>query len=298
MSNPDNFVSHRHALIRLSIQMPALTAGWMLTGNVAYARQAAQHLRAWFLNQDTRLNPNLQYAQAIQGRSTGRGIGIIDTIHLVEVTRAIPFLCYPDVLSQSEHNQLQQWFAEYLDWMTHSSNGVEERAAKNNHGTCWVMQVAQFAHYAGNQALLGYCTERYRTVLVPNQVAPDGSFPLELKRTKPYSYTLFNLDAFAAICQILSSTQEDLWAFQLADGRGMRKAMTFMYPYLEDKKTWPYPKDVQYFDEFPVRQPSLLFAGRAYAESRYVRLWRRLNPDPTVDEVLRNYPIRQPILWV
>lgn len=297
LTNPDNFVAHRHALIRLSLQVPALTAAWVLSKRAMFAKHAVDHLRAWFLNPATRMNPNLQYAQAIHGRTVGRGIGIIDTIHLVEVTRAIPFLRESRVLSAGEHQRLQQWFAEYLQWMSRSANGVAEREAKNNHGTCWVMQVAQFANYTANRDLMNYCIERYQTVLVPNQIAQDGSFPLELQRTKPYNYTLFNLDALATICQTLSPVQ-DLWKFELADGRGFRRAMAFVYPYLTDKQAWPYRRDVQHFDEFPVRQPSLLFAGRAYAEPRYLELWRKLDPDPTTNEAIRNYPIRQPVLWV
>jgi hypothetical protein len=46
-----------------------------------------------------------------------------------------------------------------------------------------------------------------------------------------------------------------------------------------------------------VRHPSLLFGGRALKEPRYLDLWKTLNPDPTVDEVIRNYFIRQPLLW-
>ncbi|MFL6602283.1 MAG: alginate lyase family protein [Steroidobacteraceae bacterium] len=298
MTNPDNFVAHRHALIRLSVQMPALTAAWLITKKRVYAQHAARHLRAWFLDPSTWMSPNLQYSQAIHGRVTGRGIGVIDTIHLVEVARAIPHLRRASVLSADEHAGLEKWFAHYLDWMTHSSNGLEEREAKNNHGTCWVMQAAEFAQYTGNQELIEYCRERYKHVLLPNQVAADGSFPQELRRTKPYSYCLFNLDAMATICQILSSPGDDLWSFRLPDGRSMQTAMQFMVPYIADKHTWPHPADVQYFDQFPVRQPSLLFAGLAYAEPRYLALWAKLNPDSQVEEVIRNYPIRQPVLWV
>jgi hypothetical protein len=201
-------------------------------------------------------------------------------------------------LSADEQRQLEQWFGDYLRWMTTHANGIEEREAKNNHGTCWVMQVAQFARYTGDQQLMKYCVERYKSVLVPGQIAADGSFPLELKRTKPYSYCLFNLDAMATICQILSSPQDDLWSFRLSDGRGMRKAMEFMVPFIADKRAWTYPADVEYFDQFPVRQPSLLFAGLAYSQPGYLELWSKLNPDPTVEEVVRNYPIRQPVLWV
>lgn len=291
MTNPDNFVAHRHALIRLSVQMPALTAAWLITKQERYARHAAEHLRAWFVEPSTRMNPNLQYAQAIHGRVTGRGIGIIDTLHLVEVARAIPLL-------PLDHAPVKQWFADYLRWMTTSKNGMEERDAKNNHGTCWVMQVAQFAQYTGNRQLVDYCSERFKTVLLPDQLAADGSFPLELKRTKPYSYSLFNLDAMATICQIVSTPGNDLWTFRLADGRSMQTAMAFMVPYVADKRSWPHPPDVQYFDDFPVRQPSLLFAGLAYSKPRYLQLWRKLNPDPVVEEVIRNYPVRQPVLWV
>src|SRR3989440_10764035 len=78
LSNPDNFVEHRRALMRLSVQIPALAAAWKLTKDSRYAKHTARHLRAWFLDPSTRMNPNLQYAQAIRGRFTGRGIGIID----------------------------------------------------------------------------------------------------------------------------------------------------------------------------------------------------------------------------
>ena len=298
VTNPDNFVAHRHALIHFSVQMPALTAAWYLTRHEPYARHAARHVRAWFLDPATRMNPSLPYAQAVRGRVTGRSWGIIDTIHLVEVARAIAFLHDAAVLSADEHAELVQWFADYLRWLTQSPPGTQERDAPNNHGTCWVLQVAQFAQLTADRDLTAYCVERYKSTLVPTQVAPDGGLPLELKRTKPYSYCLFDLDALATICQILSTPQVDLWNFQLPDGRGLRRAVGFMFPYIAAKESWPYPPDVQYFDQFPVRQPSLLFAGLAYNQAAYLELWRKLNPDPQVMEVVRNYPIRQPVLWV
>jgi hypothetical protein len=188
MTNPDNFVEHRRALMRLSVQVPALAAAWKLTGDSRYAEQAARHLRAWFVDEPTRMNPSLQYAQAIHGRTAGRGIGIIDTIHLVEVARAIEVLEPSRALPQAQLAGIRQWFADYLAWMTSDPHGIEERDAKNNHGTCWVMQVAAFARLTRNEALQAMARERFKTVLIPGQLAPDGSFPLELKRTKPYGY--------------------------------------------------------------------------------------------------------------
>ena len=297
-TNPDNFVAHRHALIRLSLHVPALIAAWALTRDTRYAEHAARHLRAWFLDSSTRMEPHLLYAQAIKGRVTGRGIGIIDTLHLVEVARAIDWLEGSGALSKGERDSVKGWFTHYLEWMTTHEYGIAERDAKNNHGTCWVVQVAEFARLTGRGDLTTFCRGRVKDVLIPQQMAADGSFPLELARTKPYGYSLFNLDAMATACQILSTAGDSLWTFELADGRGMRKALAFMAPFIADKTKWPHKPDVMYHDGWPVRHVSLLFGGLALNQPDYITLWRGLDPDPTIEEIIRNYPIRQPVLWV
>jgi hypothetical protein len=289
MTNPDNFVEHRKALMRLSVEVPALAAAWKITRDKRYAERAAIHLRAWFVEDTTRMNPNLEYAQAIHGRFTGRGTGIIDTIHLVEVARAIEILS----LSKRDLDAIKKWFTEYTTWMMTHPNGIAERDAKNNHATCWAMQVAAFAHLTSDEKTLAYVKERFKTVLLPNQEAADGSFPLELARTKPYGYSLFNLEAFSALAQIL-----DLWNFELPDGRGMRKALAYMAPFIRDKSKWPLKPDVMYYDQWPMRQSSLLFAGLAFHDAAYVDLWKTLPADSRVDETIRNFFIRQPVLWV
>jgi alginate lyase len=296
-SNPGNFNAHRLALIRLSVQVPALAGAWMLTHDKKYSTHAAKHLRAWFLDPATLMNPNLQYAQAIHGITSGRGTGVIDTLHLVEVVRAIPVLEKSGAFSPVEVAGLKKWFADYLNWMTTSKNGTDERDSKNNHTTCWHAQAAQFAAYSGNAEVTEFCRKRFKEVIVPGQIASDGSFPLELARTKPYGYCIFNLDVMATLCQILSTPNDNLFSFATADSKSFAKAVAFMFPLIADKNKWPYKHDVEYWGDWPVRQPSLLFAGIALSRPEYFAVWRRLNPDPTVPEIIRNYPIRQPILW-
>lgn len=289
MSNPDNFVEHRRAMIRLSLIVPALAAAWKITKQRKYSEHAARHLRAWFIDDATHMNPNLLYGQAIHGKFTGRGTGIIDTLHLVEVARAASRAG----LSAADLAGVKKWFSAYTEWMNTHPYGISERDALNNHGTCWVTQVAAFAELTGDAKLTAYCRDRFMTVLIPNQEAADGSFPQELKRTKPYGYSLFNLDAMGIIAQTLG-----LWKWQMPDGRGMAKAVEYMYPYILDKKKWPLPPDVMYYDQWPVRQPSLIFGGLALGKPEYIALWLKLNAEPAVEEVLRNWPVRQPLLWV
>ncbi len=298
LSNPDNFTAHREALMRLSVQVPALAAAWKLTDDTRYAAHAARHLRAWFIDPDTRMNPHLKFAQAIHGRVSGRGIGIIDTIHLVEVARTVEVIEPSGALSPDDLDLIRRWFADYLRWMTTHPYGIDERDTTNNHATCWVMQVAAYARLTGDAALQAYARERFRTVLVPGQMAPDGSFPRELTRTKPYAYSLFNLEALATVAQILSTPDDNLWTFTLPDGRGLARAVAYMAPFIADKSAWPLPPDVMHDDEWPMRQNSLLFAGLALERPDYIDLWKRLRPDSGVQETVRNFFIRQPVLWI
>ncbi len=304
-SNPQNFNDHRKALIRLSVMTPALTAAWLITQEKRYAEHAAAHLRAWFLTPETRMNPSLDFAQAVWGIAPGRSYGIIDTLHLVEVTRAARHLEAAQAMTPAEFAGVREWFMEYMLWMIASKNGQDEEAAKNNHGTCWAVQVAAFAAYTGNENAMALCRERFRDHLLPEQMAPDGSFPLELKRSRPYNYSLFNLDMLAMVCVIAPASgispggaTNNLWQFALANGNRYKMAVDFMFPYIEDKSKWPYAHDVESFDDLPNRQPSLLFAGLAYREPKYIALWRRLPADPKTAEIIRNFPIRQPVLWV
>ncbi|MEP9400546.1 alginate lyase family protein [Sphingomonas sp. VNH70] len=304
LSNPDKFDAHRDAMIELSLAVPALVAAWRLTGDRRYARHAETFLDAWFVDPATAMNPNLQYAQAIIGVNTGRGIGVIDTLHLVEVAQAVMVLegaggvAVPARFGLTHDRAIRDWFAAYLQWLTTSSNGTEERDERNNHGTCWALQAAAFARLTGDTAVIAFCADRFRERLIPDQIAPDGSQPLELARTKPFGYALFNLDALAALARIASTPGDDLWRFATPDGRSLAGALAFLYPFLRDKRTWPYPHDVEYFDQWPIRHVSLLFGAEALHQHRYRRLWRELPPLPPVREVIRNVPLRQPTLWM
>lgn len=297
MTNPENFVAHRHAMIRLSKIVGALASAYLLTGDENYFQQALKHCRAWFVDSATLMNPNLLYAQAIKGRFTGRGIGIIDTIQLMEVVQGLLAMEQKRRNDKGELVAIRNWFDQYLQWLTTHKYGQDEMNAENNHGTCWAMQVAAFAKFTGNQKLLDFCNERYKNVLLPNQMATDGSFPRELRRTKPYGYSIFNLDAMATLCQILSSDRNNLWNYQTKDGKSIKKGIEFLYPYLNDKNKWPYQRDVMYWNEWPVAQPSLAFAAVAFNNRSWFDTWKKLNHSPTEEEVIRNLPVRYPIIW-
>lgn len=298
LTNPQNFVAHRLAMIRFSQIIGALASAYQLTGNDKYVKQALLHLNAWFIDPVTKMNPNLMYAQAIKGVATGRGIGIIDTIQLMEVVQGILVMQKSKAMATATIEGAKAWFTSYLTWLTTHQYGKDEMNAKNNHGTCWVMQVACFAKFTGNKQLIDFCIDRYKNVLLPQQMDPDGSLPLELKRTKPFGYSIFNLDAFATICQLLSTKENNLWKFETTDGRGIKKGVSFLYPFLVDKNKWPYAKDVMHWESWPVAQPSLLFAAIAFQQKDWLNTWKKAEHQPKNEEVIRNLPVRHPLIWI
>ena len=287
LTNPDNFVAHRKAMIRFSKIVANQTSAYLITGKKMYANHAINHIKAWFVDTSTMMNPSLLYAQAIKGKVTGRGIGIIDMIQMIEVAKSIQILEKTNLIPASDSQKIHQWFASYLNWVTTHPYGIDERNAKNNHGTCWIMQVSAFAALVKDTALLNDCKDRFLNVIIPNQMDERGAFPLELKRTKPYGYSIFNLDAVMTIAHIYKINTPSL-----------KKSIEFLYPYVQDKKSWPYPKDVMYWDEWPVASPFLLFGYIQYDEPTWLNSWKALNHFPTNEEVIRNLPIRNPLIWL
>jgi Alginate lyase len=296
ISNPNRFDDHRQALIRLSLIVPSLVAAFSVNRDRRFAIAAQRHLDAWFVSPATRMAPHLNHAQAITNVNTGRGVGLIDTLHLVEVARAIKFL-EPRFALQNR-NAIYAWFAQFVNWMKTSPNGIEERDSVNNHASCYVLQLAAFAQLNNDRETRAWCVDRFKAALVPKQIAPDGKLPLELARTKPFGYCLFNLEVLAALAHLLSTPNDNLWTFKTAQSGSVADVFAFMLPYIMDKSTWTFPRDVEHWNDWPVRHSSLLFAGRALGEPRAIALWQRLNPDPVIPEVIRNFPIRQPRLWL
>ncbi|MDR6550146.1 alginate lyase family protein [Paenibacillus qinlingensis] len=297
-SNPNNFNSHRLLLRKMRTHVANLAAGYVVSGNELYAEKAVSFLSVFFLHESTRMNPHLLYAQAIPGICSGRGIGIIDTLHLIDIPVAIEALSASSCMTTDIYQGLQRWFADYLTWMSTHENGLEEMNERNNHGVCWFVQAAAFARFTQNKDMIRLCTFKYKESLLPDQMDPDGSFPRELARTKPYGYAIFVLDNMVTLCHILSTPEDNLWNFELPDGRGIRRGLSYLFPYLRDKSTWPYSPDVEHFEGWPAKMSFLLFAGLAHDNQAYMDLWNSLDPDPTDMEIRRNMAIRQPLLWV
>jgi hypothetical protein len=205
------------------------------TGDQRYARHAVRVIRVWFLDPATRMNPNLNYAQAIKGRVDGRGIGIIDSRAIAELTQSLEWL--KPAWTSADQDGMRRWCGEYLRWLVESPNGRDEADERNNHGTWYDVQVMALALYTGKPDLARKQAEGAR-LRIASQIEPDGSQPLELARTKAFSYSVMNLRAFFDVAAMARQVGVDLWSYQ-KDGRSIRRALDYLAPYADPAKEWP-----------------------------------------------------------
>ena len=198
-----------------------LGLAYFFTGHEPYASHAALLARTWFLDPATRMNPNLEHAQAIPGRSHGRGIGIIESRVLPRAVDGLALLDASPAWTTADQQAFATWLADFHHWLLTSDHGRKEQQERNNHGTWYDVQ-------AGYLALaLGHADEakkRFTDGLsrrLATQIEPDGSQPHELNRTKPLGYSLFNLEAFLNCAQLAENVGVDWWHYATTDGRSL-----------------------------------------------------------------------------
>jgi hypothetical protein len=270
-----------------------LALAYYFTGDEKYAVKAAELLRTWFLDPATRMNPNLQFAQAVPGVNTGRGTGIIESTGLTSVVDSIGLLAGSKAWTESDQLGMEEWYAKYLKWMQESQPGRAEGAAINNHGTFYDMQVASFALFVGKKDLAASVLREAETKRIARQIEPDGRQPLELARTNSWSYSITNLRGLMSLAKLAENVDVDLWNYQTADGRSIHKALDYLLPFAFGEQKWPH----QQIGRWSPRGAFGLLrrAALKYPDERYRSLVSKL-PEwdvPNWDNLFHPKPVEQ-----
>jgi hypothetical protein len=244
--NPERFMGNRSDLGRVCDAAISLGMGAYLLRDKRCTEHAAKVLSVWFLDPKTRMNPNLEYGQAVRGHNTGRGTGIIDTVSFIHLVQGVFLLEAAGDLPGDVSKGMREWFGDYLKWMTTSQKGLDEKKSGNNHATWWTAQAASYATFTGDAATRKMCWERYRSYLVPTEIQADGSCPREEARTQSLSYSSMNLDAFASICRLAQLDSVDLWHFRAPSGGSVEQAFRYLVPFMRDPATWKKEQITKY----------------------------------------------------
>lgn len=238
--NPERNKYDKPALNTMGESVFTLALAWVYTGDKMYAQHAGEWIRTWFLDPETRMNPHLEYGQAIPGITEGRGIGIIETDEFIHVAEAIVMLEHSGVLTRNEKSGLKEWYRSYNHWLLTSQKGWDERMWHNNHGTSYDAQVAAFAIFTGNDSVVSMILDSVQIKRIENHFEADGSQPFELERTKGMGYSIYNLVHHARLAIIAKKYGMDLWHYENEKGGSITKAIKYLIPFLSGEKAFPY----------------------------------------------------------
>jgi hypothetical protein len=275
--NPEikKFPDHEN-LDKMVDSVQKLALAYYFTGKEAYAAKAAQQLRVWFVEPATRMNPNMQFAQAVPGESTGRIYGVLESRGLTRVADSIGLLENSESFTKTDRNNLEKWFTQFLDWLTTSPNGRGEGETKNNHGTLYDVQVTSYALFLGKKDLAKRVLETARQKRIASQIEADGRQPLELERTKSWNYSTMNLEGLMWLAKLGETAGVDLWNYQTNDGRGIRRALEYLYPFAAGEKKWQY-QQIEGWE--PQRLfPLMHFTARQYKDEKFKAMLAKIPP--------------------
>ena len=279
--NPATVTPDRRNLGSLIGNVETLALAYYFTEEEPYADRASLLLRTWFLDPATRMNPNFEYAQAIPGMNTGRGIGLIETAGLTGTVDAVGLLAGSKAWTDTYDRGLRDWFTEFLRWMLDSGNGRDESAAKNNHGTYYDLQIASFALFVGNRELATNILRAVGQKRIAVQIEPDGRQPLELARTNAWGYSTMNLRGLMSLAVLGGQSGVDLWHYETPDGRGIRKALDCLVAYAIGEREWLPGRDGR--PSLQSLSTMLRVAAEKLPDERYRELLTGLPSDDPAD---------------
>ena len=229
--------SDRPKLSALTDELKILSMAYYLSEDNKYSERGAALINTWFLDKKTRMNPNLNYGQAIPGRTKGRGIGIIETRKLDKIVDALILFSGSKEFTDDIIRGTKKWLNDYLTWLLTSKNGQDEAKTKNNHGTWYDFQVAALALYCDRKDDALTIFKRVDSLRIPKQIKEDGSQPHELARTRSFDYSKMNIQGFLQLARLAEHLDFDLWN---SNEKRLLKAVLFLEPYSNEEMKWPH----------------------------------------------------------
>ena len=280
--NPERNLSKDYGQMgRMSSDVKQLALAYYFTGEEKYAARAVRLMQVWFIDTATRMNPNLNFGQFIPGITTGRGIGIIETVGLTNIPDAIAMMQGSPSLTHIFDVGIKGWFREYVQWLMNDQKGKDERAAKNNHGTYYDLQLADFALFTGDTSLAKKVIMEQTIPRIDQQFTVEGAEPLELVRTKSWGYSTMNLVGWVKLAILADRVGIDLWHKETTDGKGIKKVLDWFIPYMLKQKSWNYEQIEPMNYNFILtvyRKAVVQYPGNAYG--KIIALYPGINDSP------------------
>lgn len=265
VSNPELKLYDRSQLSHFSESITTLSLVYYISGEEKYADKAISRLNTWFIDPDTRMNPNLAYAQIRKGHNgdNGTNSGLLDGFSFVAMLDAVSLLEIKEALPTDLQESLQGWFADLSEWMLTSKNGIDEGNSNNNHAVAYDTQVIRYAMYGGRDSVALKVINEFPERRMAAQIEEDGRMPAELARATAFFYTRYNIEHMIDICDMAQKLGVELYP---ANNYAIERAIDWMIPYSTDQAAFPY-KQIHSWDSCHQSFARLLYRASKYGKS-------------------------------
>lgn len=239
VANPDYRQYDLPRLERLVRRLGFFAKAYSLTGDRRFYNAFCQQIDTWFIRKNTRMNPHFEYNQFAPGHRGGRGFpaGLIDAYNFVEVLEAIRLVDDVSGIGRHRRRAVKGWFRRFAEWMMTSEQGQQESQATNNHGTAYDVTLFAICHYIGRLEVCDDITRNYAQRRILPQIEADGRQPLELRRTKAFSYSIYNLQHMVDFCIMQRHLGQD---FLAGEGKRIQTAIDYLLQFVGHRANFPY----------------------------------------------------------
>lgn len=279
--NPNALIdSDSPRLVRLTNALETLALAYYYTNNTKYAQRAVEMIQIWFINDTTKMNPHLKYAQGIPGTVPGRALGILDGRHFVRILDSITLIENSNLLSSKDLEIIKQWVKDYQNWLLNGEYAYDESHRPNNHGTFYDYQVVGYALYLEQPKKAKELLTNAQYIRLCSHIGSKGQNFHELERTRPLHYSLFDLEAMIGLALYSDHYDEvNFWTFTI-NQTSLKKAIDYVIKYKNNRDMWLVKNEKVNFMDLT---PTLLVAAQKYQTDEYnkeiLKLWRSKQDD-------------------
>ncbi len=232
-------VSDKPMIDGLANDVIHLGVAYFYTKDESYVKWAAKLLDCFFVNNDTKMNPNFNFSQVVPGQDDSGG-SIMESVVLINVIEGIQLMKSSPNFPQKLKTELNRWFLQYLNWLNSDPVGKKNARYTNNRGTYYTLLRCAIALYVDNVDLSRDIFKNEAFKRVDEQISKEGIMSKEISRTLPLGYVKYNLSGFLQLNEIGKKLGFDLLNYRGANGQSLKNALAWLNSFRDQSNVWKY----------------------------------------------------------
>lgn len=237
--NPEYKKYDSPRLGQISYDIMNLSKAYYVSNNTKYLDRCLVLMRSWFIDSDTRMNPNFEYGQFIPGRNGGKGYPgcISEAYELTKVLEAISLLKSCNAMDKKIDKNMKKWFKKLAKWLKSSTLGRQMHDQTDNLGIIYDSFLYRISVYTGDIRTCNAIINDFTPLRLNKHIAENGHQIFELKRTRAMGYSIYNLKHIIDFCYMLEKSGTHYYS---QNHERIDAAMAFLYQYMGKKEEFPY----------------------------------------------------------